>query len=97
MSTKNVEIIYTKTPEEIEQEEVSLVKRRYNSLAEAALNLQDKNVLLKAEIALCHEKLVNAQKNVDINQEIVRNSLLKFNNMKDSYIAEINELKAKLK
>ena len=91
-----MEIVYTKTPEEIELEEVGLIRRRYNSLAEAALNLQEKNRLLQEEVKLCHTKLINAQKNVEINQDISKKSLVKYNEMKESYIAEISELKAKL-
>ena len=89
--------IFIKTPEEIAVEDESVVKRRYNSLAEAALSLQEQNKVLVKEIEVCYAKLENAQKNVDINKQIVQNALTSQNDMKEQFASEINILKNKLK
>lgn len=86
-----------KTPAEIEKEEVSIVKRRYNSLAEAALNLEKANATLQSTIETMQQKLIDAQSNVDINKQIVMNSLIEQNSIKEDFILEIDVLKAKLK
>lgn len=90
-------VIFKKTPEEIELESADLVRRRYNSLAEAALELEKENKILKAEVETCYAKMENAQKNVEINKTIVMNTIMSQNNMKNDFINEINILKAKLK
>jgi len=88
--------IHTKSPEEIAKEDKGLIERRYNSLVEAALNLQDVNENLRAEILICHQKMAEAQINVDINKKIVMDSILGQNRMKDEFAMEIGLLKDKL-
>ena len=95
--TEKVVSVYTKTPEEIENETLSSLKLRYNSLAEAAIGLQDENRKMRNLVSMWEQKLENAQKNVDINQAIAKNALTSQNSMKDGFVLEIDILKEKLK
>ena len=88
--------IHIKTPEEIKAEPLDMVRRRYNSIAEAALNLQKTNEKLREELDLMIKKLINAQEAVDINKKIVMDSLLEQNKTKESFIQEIEALRAKI-
>lgn len=97
MKDKNIITILKKTPEEIALEDADLVRRRYNSIAEAALELEKQNKVLRAEVEACYAKMENAQSNVDINKKIVMDIVMSQNNMKNDFINEINILKDKLK
>lgn len=66
------------------------------SANEAIEVLQRKNRELLVEISVLNDKLVNAQRALDINKEIMRNTIISSNLMKDEFVAEINKLKNKI-
>lgn len=71
------------------------LRRLHDSANKAIEELQNKNKMLEEEIIILNAKLINSQKNVDINKEIVKNVLLEQNKIKDNFISEINILRAK--
>ncbi len=71
------------------------LRRLHDSANKAIEELQSKNKILEEEIIILNIKLINAQKNVDINKEIVKNALSEQNKMKDEFISEINMLRSK--
>ena len=81
---------------EAEQLEKDSIVRRYNSLVEGCMRLEEHIKFLNAEINLCYQKLENADKQIQINQKIVQDALLGQNKMKDEYAKEIGILKNKL-
>ena len=94
-------LVQKKKIEEMSDEEITIARyrsleRRYNSLIDAVKLLEDQNNVFRNEVALSYQKLSNAQKNVDINKEIVVNIVTASNKAKDSYLGEIAELKSKL-
>ena len=73
------------------------LRRLHSSTNDAALDLQERNKKLYEEIQLREEKLINAQKSLDINKEIMRNALTEQNRIQIEYGREIQELKEKIK
>ena len=101
MDKSNVILVQKKKLEEMTDEEINISKyrsleRRYNSLIEALQMLEEQNKSFRNEVSLSHEKLINAQKNVEINQAIVLKVITESNQDKDSYVGEIAELKSKI-
>jgi len=88
--------VLVKTPEEIELEDARSVKLRYNSLVEAVQVIEAENNKFRDHISNMEAKLIHAQENVDINKNIVMNTVMNQNKMKDDFVLEINALKAKL-
>ena len=83
------------TDEEINISKYRALERRYNSILDAVALLEKQNNDFRSEIKVSYIKLENAQKNVDINKDITMRMITDYNKMKDSYLAEINELKQK--
>ena len=88
-------------PEDIENAKITVEKyrsleRRYNSLIDACNLIEAQNEKMRSEIINADMRLVNAQKNVEINQKIVMDTITSSNNQKDSFLGEIAELKSKL-
>lgn len=79
------------------QEDYDALRRLHNSMVLALEDLQKENTALQGEVALLNAKLVNAQRAVDINKEIVRNALTLQNKIQTEYGQEIQELRAKVK
>ena len=97
----NVIILHPKKLDDISDADITKDKyrsleRRYNSIVDAAQLLLKQNNEFRSEIETSHKKLENAQLNVEINKNIVFNTITDANNKKDSYISEIAELKTKL-
>jgi predicted nuclease of restriction endonuclease-like (RecB) superfamily len=80
-----------------DKENFIYMKKLQNSTVEAVEELQIKNQKLMEENILLMEKLMNCQKALDINKEIMRNALTEQNFIKDSYSLEIKELKDQIK
>lgn len=85
------------TDEEINISKYRALERRYNSVMDAVVKLEAQNELFRNEIKMCYVKMENAQKNVNINKDISMKMITDYNSMKQSYIAEISALQAKLK
>lgn len=79
------------------QNDYDALRRLHDTTNISVDELQKENENLRAEIALRDAKLINCQKALDINKEIMRNALTGNNEMKDAYAIEIQELKAKIK
>lgn len=73
------------------------IVRLLNSTNEAVEKLQKENDELKNGNQLLNEKLLNCQKALDINKEIMKNALLRQNELSVSYANEIQILKDKIK
>ena len=73
------------------------LKRLHDSTNEAVISLQKELGKAKDEIILLTAKLINCQKALDINKEIMRGALTDQNKIKDDYSKEISELKIKIK
>ena len=94
-------LINKKKLEDIADQEINASKyrsleRRYNSLIEACNLVQAQNLELRNEVTMSHTRLENAQKNVEINQNIVMKTITDANNQMDSFLGEIAELNSKL-
>ena len=70
------------------------LKRLHESTNLAVIELQEKNMKLMEEITLLREKLINCDKALEINKNIMRNALTEQNFIKDTYSQEIDILKA---
>lgn len=73
------------------------LKRLHESSDMMLVDLQEKNRLLLEENTLLLKKLVDCQKALEINKEIMCNALTEQNRIKDEYSNEINILRAKIK
>lgn len=73
------------------------LKRLHDATNDAVIKLQRENSELKDEIILLNNKLINCQSALDINKDIMRNALTNQNEIKDSYVNEIRELRDKIK
>lgn len=78
------------------QEDYSALKRLHDSANEANRMLQEKIQVITEENNLLLKKLVDCQNALDINKEIMRNALTTQNEIKDAYVIEIQELRAKI-
>jgi hypothetical protein len=79
------------------EEDFRALKRLHESANKAITNLVEEKRRLVAENVLLNAKLINCQKALDINKEIMRSALTEQNKTKDEYIAEIQILRNKLK
>lgn len=79
------------------QNDFDALRRLHDSTNLSVEDLQKEVIFLKEEIALRDAKLINCQKALDINKDIMRNALTSNNEMKDAFALEIQELKAKIK
>jgi hypothetical protein len=79
------------------EEDYRSLKRLHDTTNEAVIELQQKNQELMEENMLLLKKIIDCQKALDINKEIMRNALTLQNQLKDDYSAEIQELKAEIK
>ena len=77
--------------------EILPFQKRYESMSEAAVDLETANHLLSQEKEVLVASLMNCQKALDITKDTMRNALTEQNLMKDSFAAEIAELKSKIK
>lgn len=85
MNDKNYEILYYS------------LKRLHESANTSIEELNTRINVLQSELALRDEKLINCQRALDINKDIMRNALLEQNRMQEDYGNEIQKLKAELK
>jgi hypothetical protein len=72
------------------------LKRLHESANKAVEELQKHNREIDIENTVLKAKLINADKNVEINKTIVINTLLDQNKMKDDFILEINLLRERI-
>ncbi len=78
-------------------EEHIALKRRYESLVLGADKLQIRNRELLENNNELLQNLMNCQRNLDITKENMRNALTMQNETRDTYAAEIADLKAEIK
>ncbi len=79
------------------QADYNSLRKLHESTNIAVERLQAENTKLKVENALLLAKLVNCQRALDINEEIMRNALTEQNRIQAIYGQEIQELKVKIK
>ncbi len=73
------------------------LRRLHESSNIALAEVIAKNEELLKEVTLLNAKLINCQRALDINKEIMRNALNEQNKVKDEYSTEISGLRDKVK
>jgi predicted nucleic acid-binding Zn-ribbon protein len=79
------------------EDDYSALKRLHDATNQAVITLQKDKMELMEEVNLLNAKLIDCQRALDINKEIMRNALTNQNLIKDNYSQEITDLKSKIK
>ncbi len=79
------------------EEAYGSLKRLHDSTNEAVVRLESEKETLNGEIKLLWAKLLNCQKALNINKDIMRNALTQHNETLTAYANEIQLLKDKIK
>jgi hypothetical protein len=74
-----------------------MLRRRYNLLVLDVEKIEPKMEKLQAEVAFCKAQLINADKNVAIQKQIVIDNIRQSQETQNNLVAEIMELKKQLK
>ena len=78
-------------------DELKKWKTLYQGIAEQNDRLEKRHMAQLAAMKVMRENLNNAQKAVEINKEMLRNSMTEFNAKEQEYIKVMNGLREKLK